>query len=62
MTEKELIERWQRECDDWRAIRDELAAGGVATTAFEVSEEQRKRAAARGEPLLTHEEIAAAVT
>lgn len=55
------IERWERECEEWQAIKDEFVSsspiGGV--TAYVVSLEQRKRMLARGERPVTLEEIQA---
>lgn len=50
LTEKQFLERWKRECDEWSEISKELqerADGPV--TAYDVSEEQRLRMAQRGE-------------
>lgn len=61
MTEKEFLERWAAECDEWQRIRDELAIRTPeGVTAYQVTLEQRKRALASGKKLLTPEEISTA--
>lgn len=50
---------WIKECTEWAGIRDEMAISGKAPTPFEVSLEQRKRMAIRGEHPMTYEEIIA---
>lgn len=53
-------ETWKQECDEWQAIKDEMIVQGLRPTAFDVSEEQRRRMAKRGVRPLTTEEILAA--
>lgn len=49
------------ECDEWQAIKHELlaASGDKSVTAFDVTQEQERRMAARGERMLTLEEAIA---
>lgn len=43
-------ERWASECAEWQAIADAMISGRrTPVTAFEVSQEQRRRMRARGE-------------
>lgn len=44
------LAEWAAQCEEWDAIAKELIAkaGPEGVTAFEVSEEQRRRADARG--------------
>lgn len=42
--------RWERECQEWQAIKDELLREhGANLTAYDVSQEQQRRMRARGE-------------
>lgn len=42
--------RWQRECEEWQAIKEELLSqNGTSLTAYDVSKEQRRRMVQRGE-------------
>lgn len=51
MTETEALEEWKKECREWQEIKDELItnAGPEGVSAFDVSDEQRRRATARGQ-------------
>jgi hypothetical protein len=49
MTQREFLEAWGKQCDEWARIRDELLDSGRPITAFQVSLEQRKRMLARGD-------------
>ena len=49
---------YTKEHEEWTKIAEELARAG-SVTAFDVSEEQRKRMAARGEKPMTYDEILA---
>jgi len=52
-----LLERYQGECREWLAIRDELVTGGGAPNARDVSRAQQTRAARDGRALLTPFEL-----
>ena len=53
------LERYAKESEEWQAIKSEMiAASPNGVTAYQVSLEQRKRAMARGEALLTPDELA----
>jgi hypothetical protein len=49
LTEKEFFERWKRECAEWAAVAKDMCERDPSTSAYDVSEEQRKRMAQRGE-------------
>lgn len=51
--------RYAAQCQEWQAIRDELitAAGGEPVTAYQVTLEQKKRLMARGDRMVTPEEL-----
>lgn len=49
--------RHEREHAEWCAIASEMLAEGKAPSAFDVSEEQRRRMAERGERPMTYDEI-----
>ncbi len=52
----EALARWEAESREWQAIKDELLERGDAPSAFDVSDEQRRRMQARGErPMLENE-------
>lgn len=55
---------WQRECEEWARIGNELQAArpGVPITAYQISLEQRKRMLARGDRPMTYDEIIAEFT
>ncbi len=56
-----IAARWKREYEEWQKIRDELAqaaaARGERVTAYDVTEEQRRRMKARGEEPLSAAEL-----
>lgn len=55
-----VARRWTAQEKERQAIRDELAAAREPSdpvTAYQVTAEQRRRAEARGEPLVTHDEL-----
>jgi len=58
-TQAEYLARWKKEQEEWRAISEELAAAQGEVTPYQVTIEQRKRALARGETLLTEEDLKA---
>jgi hypothetical protein len=50
------LERWDNEGREWLSIRDELLERGARPSAFDVTEEQRRRMKARGAlPVLENE-------
>lgn len=51
--------KYVAECSEWRRIAEELTQRNSMVTAFDVSEEQRRRMALRGERPMTHDEILA---
>ena len=51
---------WAQECTEWQAISDEMVTSGAQPSAFDVTTEQRRRMAERGERPLTLAEIEAA--
>ncbi len=53
--------RWEREFEEWQGIKNELIVTSHSgmVSAYDVSEEQRKRMALRGEQPMTLEEIQA---
>lgn len=57
-----LMKRYGEQCEEWRAIADELIArarndGTTVVTAYEVTLEQRRRLFARGDRMVTYEEL-----
>lgn len=48
---------WTQECNEWQAIKNEMLDAGGSPSAFDVSEEQRRRMTERGERALTLDEI-----
>jgi predicted NAD-dependent protein-ADP-ribosyltransferase YbiA (DUF1768 family) len=50
--EAAVLEQWKKECEEWNKIKDEMLVSNTMLTPFEVTKEQRKRMAARGEKLL----------
>lgn len=54
-----MASRYAAECAEWQQIARELAEHDGAVVAFDVSEEQRRRMALRGERPMTHDEILA---
>ncbi len=51
------ISSWAVECAEWQDLGDEMNKGGRFATAIEVTMEQRRRMASRGERPMTYEEI-----
>jgi hypothetical protein len=51
-----LSSRYLKEANEWQQVAQEMLGRGSAVTAFEVSEELRRRMAARGETPITYEE------
>jgi hypothetical protein len=49
MTEKEFRERWAKEFAEWQAIGDEMILAGKQPSAFDVTQEQRRRMKERGD-------------
>ena len=47
MTREEFFARWGKECDEWQSIAHESVPG--VTSAYDVTQEQRRRMRARGE-------------
>lgn len=57
-----LMKKYEAQCREWDEIRDQLIdarRNGEAVTAFQVTTEQRKRMLARGERMVTYEELVA---
>ena len=52
------MDRYKKEAREWDQIAQELGRAGTVT-AFDVSEEQRRRMAARGERPMTYDEVLA---
>lgn len=48
---------WTEECKEWQSISEEMVASGTPPSAFDVTQEQRRRMSERGERPLTYEEI-----
>lgn len=57
MTREKWNERWAKQCEEWRAICDEKIELGERPTAYQITLEQRKRALARGERLVTYQDF-----
>lgn len=53
------VARYAAQCAEWRQIAQELTQRDNTTVAFDVSEEQRRRMAARGESEVTLDELIA---
>jgi len=53
--------KYVKEAEEWQQIARELGAKNSTVTAFDVSDEQRKRMATRGERPMTYEETLADV-
>ena len=51
------MHRYVAECAEWQEIAADMIAKGQSPSAYDVSEEQRSRMAARGENPMTYEEI-----
>lgn len=51
------LNQWLAQCQEWDIIAREMIKTNVSVTAYMVSLEQRKRALARGVPLITFDEI-----
>lgn len=51
--------RWERECHEWQAIKDELLGARMDVTAHDVSAEQLRRMRARGEQPITYQAMRA---
>ena len=48
---------WAAQCKEWDEIKDEMIAKGSPPSAYDVSQEQRRRMAARGEKPMEYEDI-----
>lgn len=54
-----MASRYEAECREWQEIAQEIAQEHGAAVAYDVSDEQRRRMALRGERPMTFEEIVA---
>ena len=57
MTRAEWLEKWKVQCAEWDAIGDELLETGKTVTAYDVTLEQKKRAAVQGRKLVTYADL-----
>lgn len=48
---------WEKQCDEWQAIGDEMLAAGKTPVMHDITSEQHKRMRERGERPLTYGEI-----
>lgn len=55
-----LMKRYGEQCEEWQAIAKELVANcppGDIVTAYKVTREQKSRLLARGEQMITYEDL-----
>jgi hypothetical protein len=53
------LKKYADECREWNEIAEELERAGRHPSAFDISEEQRRRMLARDERPITYEELIA---